>query len=378
MSGGRIYLSAPDVGQVEEAFVLDALRSGWVAPVGEHVDRFEAEIANRLGVAAAVALNSGTAALHLGLAELGAGPGDAVLVPTLTFVATANAVRYTGASPVFVDSDPISGTVAPDLVASALATLASEGRRVAAVVAVDLFGSCADYERLLPISAEHGIPLLEDAAEALGAARGGRAAGAFGAAAVLSFNGNKILTTSAGGMLLTQDRELADRVRYLSAQARQPAAHYEHTEIGFNYRMSNVLAAIGRAQLTRLDAMIARRRALRRRYAAQFEGVPGVRLLGGEDSESNCWLTALLVDPPAAGWCAGDLAGVLAQQGIESRPVWKPMHRQPVYAGERRFRGGVADRLFDQGIVLPSGSGLAEDDVDRIQDVIARFLDGVA
>jgi dTDP-4-amino-4,6-dideoxygalactose transaminase len=257
---GQIFLSAPDTGELEEEYVLSALRSGWVAPCGPDVDAFEREVAARVGVAHAVAVSSGTAALHLALLSLGVGAGDAVVVPTLTFAATANAVVYTGAAPVFVDCDPDTGNLDPDLLAEALSR---HGERARAVVAVDLFGRCADYGRIVPACA--GVPLVEDAAEALGATYAGRAAGGFGAAGILSFNGNKIMTTSGGGMLLTGDAGRAAHCRYLSAQARQPVAHYEHLDVGYNYRLSNVLAALGRAQLRRLDGMLDRRRALRER-----------------------------------------------------------------------------------------------------------------
>ena len=264
---GRIYLSAPDVGVREEELCVAALRSGWVAPLGPMVDAFEEALADRCARRYAVALSSGTAALHLALLELGAGPQDVVVVPTMTFAATANAVVYTGATPVFVDCDPHFGNLDPDLLDGALRSLRREGRRVAAVIAVDLLGHCADYSQIEIICQSAGVPLLSDAAEALGASRAGRPAGSFGIAAILSFNGNKVISTSGGGALLTDDERFAERVRYLSAQARQPVAHYEHTEIGYNYRLSNVLAALGLAQLERLEEMIARRRRLREGYS---------------------------------------------------------------------------------------------------------------
>ncbi|SBT37759.1 DegT/DnrJ/EryC1/StrS family aminotransferase [Micromonospora auratinigra] len=372
----RILLSPPDVGPLEEAYLLGALRSGWVAPLGPEVDAFERELADRLGVGGALALASGTAALHLALVALGAGPGQVVIVPTLTFVATANAVVYTGAEPVFVDCDETTGNLDPELLDRALTRLRGAGRRIAAVVPVDMFGSCADYGRLLPICAAAGVPVLEDAAEALGAQRDGRPAGAFGRAGVLSFNGNKIITTSGGGMLLSDDPELIARCRYLSTQARQPVAHYEHHDVGYNYRLSNLLAALGRAQLRRLDQMIARRRALRERYAKAFGGVPGVRLLADDDHGSNCWLTTVVVSPVEAGWRAADLAAHLAAEGIETRPVWKPMHLQPVFATATSVLSGAAERLFADGLTLPSGSALSDRQADRVFDAVHRFLDG--
>ena len=372
----RIYLSPPDVGSVEEAMVVDAVRSGWVAPMGPHLDAFEAEMCERVGTTYAVALSSATAALHLALLEMGARPGVVVVVPSLTFVATANAVAYTGATPVFVDCVPDSGNLDPRLLDDCLRTLGREGRQVVAVISVDLLGKAADYNSLLDVCDAHGVELLEDAAEALGASYRGRPAGSFGRVGVLSFNGNKILTTSGGGMLLTDDGPLAARARHLSTQARQPVAHYEHLELGYNYRLSNILAALGRAQLARLDEMLARRREIRDGYRSLFRPVPGVELLGGaDDAEDNCWLTVVVVDEAITGWSCQDLAKELAAGDVESRPVWKPMHRQPLYAGARTFLTGASDRLFEQGLTLPSGSNLTTADEQRVHGIIENFLE---
>ncbi|MGY1834618.1 DegT/DnrJ/EryC1/StrS family aminotransferase [Blastococcus sp. SYSU DS0510] len=374
----RILLSSPDVGQREEELVVEAVRSGWIAPLGPMVDAFEAAIAQRCGRQHAVALSSGTAALHLALLEVGAGPGTVVIVPTLTFAATANAVVYTGAEPFFVDCDEATGNLDPEPLETALEQLAGERAQVAAVVPVDLLGRCADYTRILPICERFGVPVISDAAESLGSAHAGRPAGAFGAAAALSFNGNKIMTTSGGGMLLTDDAATAARIRYLSTQARQPAVHYEHTEIGYNYRLSNVLAALGLAQLERLDGMIGRRRAVRQQYAEIFSGVDGVRVFQRDgDASDNCWLTAVVIDPQAAGWSSEDLRKALDAADIESRPLWKPMHRQPVFVGARSLVSGVADGLFDRGLTLPSGSALRPDDVERVLSAVSRFLEPV-
>lgn len=371
----RIYLSAPDVGVREEELCLAALRSGWVAPLGPMVDAFEEALADRCDRRCVVALSSGTAALHLALLELGAGPGTVVLVPTMTFVATANAVVYTGSAPVFVDCDPHSGNLDPGLLEEAVRSLRRQGVPIAAVIAVDLLGHCADYSQIEEICQNAGVPLLSDAAEALGARHAGRPAGSFGTAAVLSFNGNKVISTSGGGALLTDDERFAERVRYLSTQARQPAPHYEHTEIGYNYRLSNVLAALGLAQLERLDEMIARRRRLREGYSDVFADAEGVTIFQSTgDSEDNCWLTAILVDPVAAQWKPAELAAVLDLADIESRPLWKPMHQQPVFAGSRAFLCGNAERLFAAGLALPSGSSLTPAQVDRITTVLRSFL----
>lgn len=368
----RVLLSSPDIGGLEESYVVEALRSGWVAPAGPAVDAFEREIAERSGVAHAVAVSSGTAALHLALVALGVGPGQLVAVPTLTFAATANAVVYTGAEPVFVDVDPQTGNLDPDLFAS---VCADHGPRLAAVLPVDLFGRCADYERLMPICDRHRTPAIEDAAEALGSTYHGRPAGSFGAAGVLSFNGNKIMTTSGGGMLLTNDDSIAEKCRYFATQARRPVPHYEHVDIGYNYRLSNVLAALGRAQLRRLDEMISRRRALRDGYAKLFASIDGVTVLGADDPEANCWLTSIVVDSHRADWRAADLAARLAARNVETRPIFKPMHLQPVFAGARTALSGAAQRLFENGLTLPSGSTLREPQVRRVFDAIMEFLD---
>lgn len=362
----RIYLSKAEVTAVEEAFVLDALRSGWIAPLGPHVDAFEAEVAGRVGVKHALALSSGTAALHLALIHLGARPGTAVLCSSMTFAATANAIRYTGADPIFVDAQAVDGNVDAELMLEAARTLQGEGVEVVAAVPVDLFGRACDYDVLEPGLAELGIPLLEDAAEALGASYDGRGAGSFGAAAALSFNGNKIMTTSGGGMLLSNDEDLIAHARKLSTQAREPFPWYEHTEVGYNYRLSNILAALGRGQLSRLDEMIARRREIRDQYVTALGDVEGVRFLG-HDSErhiDNCWLTTLVVEREDTS--ADALIATMEVQQIEARHLWKPMHMQPMYTGARTFGGEISASLFTTGITLPSGTALTDDEVERV------------
>ncbi|HEY5179163.1 MAG TPA: DegT/DnrJ/EryC1/StrS family aminotransferase [Dermatophilaceae bacterium] len=379
----RIHLSKAHVTTVEEQYILNAISSGWVAPLGPDVDAFEAEIAARAGVSHGLALASDTAALHLTLLGLGAGPGTAVIVPSMTFAASANPVTYTGAEPVVVDSRA-DGNVDPALMMAAIDTLQAEGTRVVAAISVDLFGRCADYDEILPGLAERGIPLIEDAAEAVGATYHGSPAGSFGAAAVFSFNGNKIMTTSGGGMLLSNDKDLITRARYLSTQARQPVAHYQHTEIGFNYRLSNLLAALGRGQLSRLDAMLARRREIREMYVEQLSGIPGVGFLGRDedgrrgrgDDEDNCWLTCIDVDPSVTGVGPTQLIAALAEEEIESRRLWKPMHLQPVFAASRSFVNGQSQRLFDRGVTLPSGSALGDDEIERVIKVLFGALAG--
>ncbi|MDK3257138.1 DegT/DnrJ/EryC1/StrS family aminotransferase [Blastococcus capsensis] len=373
----RILLSPPDVGDREEQLVVEALRSGWIAPLGPMVDAFEEGVAARCGRTHAVALSSGTAALHLGLLELGAGPGTVVIVPTMTFAATANAVVYTGAEPVFVDCEGTTGNLDPGLLERCLGRLRAEGVTVAAVVPVDLLGRCADYTSLLAICERFEVPVLADAAESVGSWHAERPAGSFGRMAALSFNGNKIMTTSGGGMLLTDSAVQADRIRYLSSQARQPAEHYEHTEVGYNYRLSNLLAAVGLGQLERLDSMIGRRRAVRERYVECFAGLPGVRVFQRDGDEAdNCWLTSVLVDEARAGWSAGELRRALAEADIESRPLWKPMHLQPLHAGARTWLSGASEGLFATGVTLPSGSALRPEEVDRVIGTVTDFVRG--
>ncbi|WP_219860817.1 DegT/DnrJ/EryC1/StrS aminotransferase family protein [Microbacterium sp. MYb45] len=371
----RIYMSSPDVGEAEEQAVVAAMRSGWIAPLGPDVDAFERELAERVGVAHAVALSSGTAALHLALLTLGVKPGDVVLTSSMTFAATANAIVYTGAEPYFIDADPTTGNIDAALLREALVELRDAGEYVAAIVPVDLLGKAIDYTAVLAIADEFGVPVVADAAESLGATHAGRAAGSFGRASIVSFNGNKIMTTSGGGMLLTDDADFAQHVRYLATQARQPVVHYEHTDIGYNYRMSNLLAALGRAQLARLDAMIARRREMRELYKQLFAEVDGVEVFGAEGDEAdNVWLTSILIDSSITGWEPSELAAALAADDIESRPLWKPMHAQPVFDGARSKTNGASEALFARGLTLPSGSALTDAQRERVVTAIRGFL----
>jgi dTDP-4-amino-4,6-dideoxygalactose transaminase len=370
----RIYLSPPDVNGVDRELLLAAVDSGWVAPVGPDLDAFEREVAALCGRAAGVGLASGTAALFLGLRELGVGAGDEVLVSTFTFAAAANAVHHLGATPVLVDSDDATWNVNPDLVAEELAERRRRGRPLAAAVVVDLYGQCADYERLLPLFADAGVPVVEDAAEALGATYGGSPAGAFGEAAIMSFNGNKIVTASGGGMLLTNDDAFASRIRYLATQAREPAPHYEHVEAGFNERLSNLMAAFGRGQITDLDRRIERRRAICARYQDALTGIEGIAFQP-EASYGSCtrWLTCMTIDP-ATGVTPERVRVALERVDIEARPTWKPMHLQPVYKDAPSRVDGTSERLFTTGLCLPSGSGMTDDDQER---VISALLDAL-
>lgn len=375
MSAKRILMSTPDVGQLEEDYVVAAIRSGWIAPLGPDVDAFETQMAERVGVKHAVALSSGTAALHLGLLAMGIGQGDIVVTSTMTFAATANAIAYIGATPYFIDCDAATGNLDASLLDQALAELEAAGTPAALVLPVDLLGKVADYTLIQAVCLGHGVPILCDAAESLGAMHHGRPAGAFGRASAFSFNGNKIMTTSGGGMLVTDDASIATHVRYLATQARQPVVHYEHTDIGYNYRMSNLLAALGRAQLTRLDEMIAVRRMWRDRYRQFFDGIQGIEIFGGlDDSEDNCWLTSIVIDPARSSINAAELQKRLNEFNVESRPLWKPMHLQPVFSGSTGMINGSSERLFQNGLTLPSGSAMREEQFAYVLDSLGKAL----
>jgi len=366
-SSPDILLSPPDVGDDERRALLNAFDSNWIAPTGAEVDGFENEMAARLGVGHAVAVSSGTAAMHLALMALGVGPGDTVIVATLTFVATANAVAYCGATPVFVDCHPDNWTLDPGLVHDALHRFRHQGRRVAAVVAVDLYGQCANYEALSRICREHGVALVEDATESLGASYCGRPAGSFGDVAVLSFNGDKVITTSAGGMLLSNHGPLAESARYLATEAREPVAYNEHLTVGFNYRLSSLLAAVGRAQLRRLDEYVEARRANNAWYRRELCGVPGLTFMPlGIGGRSSCWLTVVLINEQFFGASRDAVIRHLARRGIESRPTWKPMHLQPVWHGCEVLGGVVSADIFRRGLCLPSGSALDDEQRARV------------
>jgi dTDP-4-amino-4,6-dideoxygalactose transaminase len=367
----RVHLSPPDVGAEERQALLDAFDSNWIAPLGPCVDAFEHEMAKRVSVDHAVALSSGTAALHLALMLLGIGNGDEVIVPTFTFAATANTVTYVGANPVLIDSDATTWTLDPGLLTEELRKRARRGNLPAAVITVDLYGQCADYTPILESCDEFEIPVIEDAAEALGATYHGRAAGSFGDAGVFSFNGNKIITTSGGGMLVSASPDLAGRAKHLATQARQPVVHYEHLEIGFNYRLSNLLAALGSAQLRGLDRRIARRRQINEQYRGALAHLPGITFMPiAEYGEPNYWLTCITVDPDAFGCDRETLRLALEAEDIESRPTWKPLHLQPVFDGIETVGGKVSEAVFEQGLCLPSGSSLADSDLDRVTEII--------
>jgi dTDP-4-amino-4,6-dideoxygalactose transaminase len=363
----RVYLSPPHLSGDEQALVAEAFASNWIAPLGPHVDAFEKEMADYVGVGHAVALSSGTAALHVAMRLLGVGAGDEVPCSTFTFVASVNPIVYEGGRPVLVDCDAATWTMDPNLLEDELRRLDAAGRRPKAVVAVDLYGQCADYDAIGALCERYGVPLVEDAAEALGSTYRGKRAGRFGRLGVLSFNGNKIITTSSGGMLLSDEEPLVRKARFLATQARESAAHYEHREIGFNYRMSNVLAAIGRGQLRVLTDRVEARRRNFRLYVEALGDLPGVSFMPEAPyGTANRWLTCVLIDPKFFGATREDVRLALERENIESRPLWKPMHLQPAFASCRSVGGSVSGSLFANGLCLPSGSSLTDEDRSRV------------
>lgn len=366
----RVYLSPPHLTGDERPLVEEAFASNWIAPLGPHVDAFEAEICARVGVGHAAALSSGTGALHLAMRMLRIGPGDEVLCASFTFSASANPIVYERATPVFVDCDT-TWTVDPNLLEDELKAAAAAGRRVKALIAVDLYGQTADYEAIESLCERFGVTLVEDAAEALGSTCRSRPAGGFGRMGVLSFNGNKIITTSGGGMLLSNEKALIEKARFLATQARDAAPHYQHSEIGFNYRMSNVLAAIGRGQLRTLDERVEARRRNFEAYRLGLVDLPGVAFMPEAPwCRSNRWLTCVTVDPKVLGVTREEIRSALEAESIEARPVWKPMHLQPVFRECRVVGGAVSERIFENGLCLPSGSSLSDDDRDRVIGVV--------
>lgn len=377
----RIYLSPPHMGQEEQQWVQQAFATNWIAPLGPNVDVFEKEIAGYVGAGGALALSSGTAAIHLALRLLGVGAGDTVFCSSLTFVASVNPVMYQGAEPVFIDSEPESWNMSPQALERALSEAKRAGKLPKAVVVVNLYGQSADMDPLLDLCDQYGVPVIEDAAESLGATYKGRASGTLGRFGTYSFNGNKIITTSGGGMLVSDDLEALEKARYWATQARDPAPHYEHSEVGFNYRMSNVLAGIGIGQLHRLPERIETRRAIFAAYAEALGSMEGVEFMPEASfGSATRWLTTLTVDPQIAGTTSGDIIRALAEANIESRPVWKPMHLQPLFQGcayyPHQEGHSVSDRLFEQGICLPSGSSLTETEQAKVIEIVKTLVCG--
>jgi pyridoxal phosphate-dependent aminotransferase EpsN len=377
----RIFLSPPHIGGAEAGFVAEAFKSNWIAPLGPNVDAFERELASYVEAKSAVALSSGTAAIHLALRLLGIRRRDRVFVSSLTFIASVNPALYEGAEPVFIDADETTWNMSPQALERALEDARRAGRLPKAVIVVSLYGQSADMAAIAELCEHYGVPIVEDAAESLGATYRGAASGTLGRFGIYSFNGNKIMTTSGGGMLIGQDPEALERARFWATQSRDQALHYEHSQLGFNYRMSNVLAGIGRGQLQVLNSRIEARRAIFDRYAAAFSGMEGIGFMPEASyGRSTRWLTAMTLDPKATGTTPEALVHALAEANIEARPVWKPMHLQPLLREYGYYphidlpQGSVSDQLFAQGICLPSGSSLTLEQQNRVIDCIQCHL----
>lgn len=369
-----ILLSPPHLGTDELGFVVNAFETNWIAPAGPHLDAFEQEFSEAVGISHAAALSSGTAGLHLALQLVGVEPGDEVFCSTLTFVASANPILYQGAVPVFIDSERTSWNMDPNLLSQALRQRARLGKLPKAVVLVHLYGQSADLGPILELCNEYDIPLIEDAAESLGATYQGKATGTFGRLGVFSFNGNKIITTSGGGMLVSEDATLIAKARFLSTQARDIAPHYQHSHLGFNYRLSNVLAGIGRGQLRLLPKKVAARRRIYHRYLQDLGSLPGLTLMPEPTfGQATHWLSCMLIDPRKFGVSRNRVQEALRDHQIESRPVWKPLHLQPLFARCDHIGGTVSEDLFNNGICLPSGSGMTDADLDRVIAIISSL-----
>lgn len=375
----NILLSSPHIGEHEQHYVQEAFASNWVAPLGPNVDAFEKEVAEFIHVQSAVALSSGTAAIHLALVLLDVKPGDVVFASSFTFVATANPILYQGATPVFIDSDLESWNMSPQALERALKDAKAKAKLPKAVIIVNLYGQSADYEALCALCDAYQVPIIEDAAESLGASYMNKPSGTFGKLGIFSFNGNKIITTSGGGMLVSEDTQLIERARFLATQARDPAPHYEHSVVGYNYRMSNVLAGIGRGQLKVLEKRVASRREVFRQYEEALASVPFFTMMPEiKHGFSTRWLSTMLIDPQRSALKPQDVIEQLKSANIEARRTWKPMHRQPLFANAAYYphdeQFSVSDYLFDQGICLPSGSNLNPADIQRVIDCLQSFI----
>jgi len=372
----RIYLSPPHLGGDERAFVADAFNSNWVAPLGPNVDGFERDLQAYTGAKHAAALSSGTAALHLALILLGVKAGDEVVCSSFTFSASANPILYQGATPVFVESEAETWNMSPEHLEAALEDRVEKGKKPKAVILVHLYGMPAKMDEIVDICERYDVPLIEDAAEALGSTYRGKALGTFGVMGVLSFNGNKIITTSGGGALLSNHAEYIQRAKFLATQARDPAPHYQHSQVGYNYRLSNISAGIGRGQMRVINSRVKVRRENFGRYKAFFSGYEGVGLLDEPSGMlSNCWLSCILVDPERTGGVTReDLRLALERENIEARPLWKPLHLQPVFEAYPYYGDGLSEGLFERGLCLPSGSSLTDTEWGRITKVLEGVL----
>ncbi len=371
----RIWLSSPHMGGEEQAFVQEAFETNWIAPLGPHVQGFESDIEQYTNCGNATVLNSGTAAIHLALILLGVEAGDYVLCSSFTFSASANPIKYQGAHPVFIDSEPDTWNISPKTLEDAIKDLQLKNIRPKALILVQLYGMPAKMDEIMAICEHYQIPIIEDAAEALGSTYKGQAMGTFGKIGIYSFNGNKIITTSGGGALVSQDKQLTDSATFLATQARDNAAHYEHSAIGYNYRMSNVCAGIGRGQMKVLDDRVSARRAMNNFYRELFQDIPGIQFLTeSEYTFSNYWLTTLLIDKSQAGFDREELRLHLLKSNIESRPLWKPMHLQPVFKDEMAYVNGCSEAIFRDGLCLPSGSNLSDNEKKRIKNSILELI----
>ncbi|MGN6602879.1 MAG: DegT/DnrJ/EryC1/StrS family aminotransferase [Ginsengibacter sp.] len=374
----KIWLSSPHMGGTEREFVTEAFDTNWVAPLGPNVNGLEKDLESFLNEGSHVAaLSSGTAAIHLALILLDVQPGDEVICQSMTFSASANPIRYLHANPVFVDSEPETWNMDPNVLEEAIKKRRAEGKMPKAIIPVHLYGMPSKIKEILAIAAKYEIPVIEDAAEALGSTVNGQKCGTFGQFGILSFNGNKIITTSGGGALVAKDKSMADKATYLATQARDPAPHYQHSEIGYNYRMSNICAGIGRGQMQVLPERIRQRRANFEFYKEAFKDIKGISFLPEPEGYfSNRWLTTILVNPEKTGGVTReDIRLALEKENIESRPLWKPMHLQPVFKDFPHYGGKVAEELFDNGLCLPSGSNLSEEDLVKVEDCVKKVLD---
>ncbi|WP_160722261.1 DegT/DnrJ/EryC1/StrS family aminotransferase [Bacillus sp. USDA818B3_A] len=379
MKQSKVFLSPPHLSGSEQKYIDEALRTNWIAPLGPNVDAFETEIAAYVGANDAVAVSSGTAAIHLALSLLKVEKGDKVFCSTLTFIASANPIIYQGAEPIFIDSEPDTWNMSPLALERAFQDAFNEGYLPKAVIVVNLYGQSAKMDEIVSICNRYSVPIIEDAAESLGATYKGKASGTFGMFGIFSFNGNKIITTSGGGMLVSNNSDKLLKARFLATQARDPAPHYQHSRIGFNYRMSNILAGIGRAQLEVLEERVLARRAIFERYFRELAPIPGISFMPElKDTRSNRWLTAFTVNAVETGINTSEVLKALSEENIEARPVWKPLHLQPVFEGVRYYphslNENISEKLFLNGICLPSGSNLTEDNQLRVINCIKNVI----
>jgi pyridoxal phosphate-dependent aminotransferase EpsN len=375
----RIFLSPPHMSGNEQKYINEAFKTNWIAPLGPNVDAFERELAEYVGSKGAAAVSSGTAAIHLALRLLDVRQGDKVFCSSLTFIASANPILYQWAEPVFIDSEPDTWNMSPLALERAMEEAKREGKLPKAVIVVNLYGQSAKMDEILAICNHYQVPVVEDAAESLGSTYKGKKSGTFGKFGIYSFNGNKIITTSGGGMLISDDVEALQKARFLATQARDPAPHYQHSQVGYNYRMSNIVAGIGRAQLEVLDERVKARRAIFDRYVQALGDIEGVHFMPElEGTMSNRWLTTLIIDQQALGVTTIDIINALAEENIEARPVWKPLHLQPVFEGKKYYshneNWSVSEELFANGICLPSGSNMTEEEQNRVIDVFLKVI----